>query len=93
MEISEDIQNLYDFVATERTKHGGQLMAGPADKVLDKLFAIHRQIIVSEARPIPAPNNVIKLDARLLAAGGTIKTYRRKSALTPILTFFKRPKK
>ncbi len=91
MEISEDVKELYDFVETGRRTHGGGLNAGQTETILDRLFAIHRQLIISEYRPPPDPQaNVVKLDVKLLAQGGAIKTYARKSHLTPIINLFKR---
>lgn len=91
MEISEDIKNLYNFIYEERARNNGKLSPGQTEYLLDRLFVIHRRLIILEGCPRPAAkSNIIKLDAKLLAAGGTIKTYRKKRFLTPIITLFKR---
>lgn len=101
MEISERVKALVNYVAVERSHHGCKLMPDATEHVLDELMGIHTSIAILESSPgvnkkllghamkiYPAP-----LDPVMLAQGGTITTYRRKSVLTPILNLIKKVKK
>jgi len=85
MEISEDVKELYDYVENSRHENNGRLTPAQAGAVLDKLFFIHRALVIAEYRPPLSDGGDYRRDRSYLSPPRSRGSLPPGPALDPML--------